>query len=162
MSKPSPAKPIPSRSAESDSASQHNQVRELLKAFHIDDFIFEEGFISWKALSLLGEEAVEEIVGNKRGCQLVPLAQVALKQLARSRQAAPTHLRGNKAPLSPRGSLLPTPLQVAAAQQPPDAWTMQALKEMFQAKAGHQPQHVTQKLDYDDPTVLMRMQGKHV
>ena len=77
---------------------------------------------------------------------------------------APINLRqGNEAPINPR-QRLDVPLSLQPPVQPAlEGWSLEALRNVLNNQKAAPPNpRPNPKLDFEDPTTLMRMQGKHV
>ena len=169
------------RPPSSDTQGQEETVRELLRASGLDEtrvgWLIEEGFSSRKALSMLTPEAVNVLISHRSDKGPVPLAQIlALNSVASKGREAATGSRGNEAPQNPRQGNGPfqNPRQLSWSQmgpvhqgqhppQFPDVGTMELLRRLFGTDRAPQPQAENRRrMDFDDPTTMLRMQGKQV
>ena len=120
--------------------------RRILKDAQIDEermnFLWEEGFNTIQALDLLTPDGVEELIADMRQKGSVPMAQVlALRQYG-SRNWKPTIIADRQPP--------PPPQQIAPL------WGPQPVGCLPKAQAP------TQGLDFQDPAIMLRVQGKQV
>ena len=147
--------------------SNEEEVRAILTSANIDDtriqWLVEEGFSSKQTLRLLTTEAVEALI-DKSADGPTPLAQgLALKQLARGMTAG--HV-GSGAPRNPQSSPgdsgSPGSRGVSAFNA--DTWEPEMARSVLNPTLPRQmlnPQPM-QRMDFQYPTLMMRMQGKHI
>ena len=159
--------------------SKDDPVRELLKASNVYDtrieWLWEEGFTTRRALGMLTTEAVDTLIASRADRGPTPLAQVlALKHVAcggfeLGRRGT---AQGNEAPRNPRRRIeaprpQSAPVQPIAPPQAlpngPDGWSLEALRDLLNGHRRTPPSsQMNPRMDFEDPTTLMCMQGKHV
>ena len=143
-------------------ASGEEELREILARAKIDEtratWLIEEGFTSYQLLRLLTLEGVEEIM-DKHNDEQCPMAQsLALKHLVRSMNQA---AEGYGAPRNPQRKTAPPPPREDLLTGRRDPWDPELIRGVLAESANNWRRDVDPKLDYQDPTVLMRLQGKH-
>ena len=155
-------------------------LRQCLARANIDEtrveWLLEEGFTSPQLLNLLTLEGVDTLL-ERRAHENIPLAQsLALKRLVMSENqriqgnGAPLNLQDNRRMQGQGGPLIP-PRVTEYVPPPPqrevptterrDRWDPQQLNHLFPWANQEPAREAATKLDYQDPTLLMRLQGKH-
>ena len=128
---------------------------QTLARAHIDEtrmgWLWDEGFTNAQSLRLLNAEAMECFIEAKRGEGPIPFAQLlALRRLAgQSPTTNRVFSQQDKAVGQPRPTTNPPPLEKQ----------MPGLFQSLLTPTDNQPQR---GLDYQDPTVMLRMPGKQV
>ena len=147
------------------------EVMELLSEAQLDDtriqWLLDEGFVSRRSLELLDPEEIDGLLDSKACDGPIPRVQkLALKELGLTMSQKE---KGNGAPVNPHGSntgwmssMNPHPLAADAPRSSSDVWEPMNAGRVISGNAAGHPLEPNHRLDYQDPTVLMRMQGKHV
>ena len=142
------------------SMDEQKEVREFLARAHLDEvrigWLIDEGFVSRDTLELLDSEDMEALIESKRDEGPIPLMQcLALKKLGR---ALNNDSKGSGAPRNPQ--------RTPESGNNPRSGDSQAVWDPCGARMALGGQWGTDtsntRLDYQDPTLIMRMQGKSV